>query len=82
MNRRNFFAASAGALLGNSIVASGAGQEPQPSSRLRFKSERTGTVPFRLADGKKPHIMLISADMVSPDLYHPARPVSQHNSDP
>jgi arylsulfatase A-like enzyme len=78
MNRRRFFAASAGTLLGNAILTSGAAQEPQPSSRLRFKDERTGTAPFHLADGKKPHILLISADMVSPDLYHPARPFSRH----
>lgn len=78
MNRRNFFAASAGALFSNAILTGGAAQQPQPNARLRFNNERTGTAPFHLANGKQPHILLISADMVGPDLYHPERSFSRH----
>jgi arylsulfatase A-like enzyme len=79
MNRRNFFTLSAGTLLGGGLLY---GEQAQSDSRtrpLKFTQERTGAGPFQRAEGgKAPHILLISADMVSPDLYHPARPASQH----
>jgi arylsulfatase A-like enzyme len=40
---------------------------------------KTGVGPYRRTrSGHSPHIIMISADMVSPDLYHPARHLSQH----
>lgn len=80
MNRRSFFGITAGALLGSGLQASqSAGQAPTRSNRLRFTSERTGQGPFLdSATSRPPHILLISADMVSPDLYHPGRPIASH----
>lgn len=81
MNRRNFFTLTAGTLLGNGLLS---GKVPPPRSQqndnnLRFTQQRTGARPFHHADnGRPPHILLISADMVSPDFYHPTRPLSQH----
>jgi arylsulfatase A-like enzyme len=78
MDRRSFCSLTAGALLGKRVLAS---QSPagEQSAKLRFTQERTGSGPFVDAgDGNPPHILLISADMVGPDLYHPARPLSQH----
>lgn len=77
MDRRNFFAISAGAI-GSTIFERGTAQQAQPDSRLRFTDLRKGTAPFHLSEGQRPHMLLISADMVSPDLYHPARPESRH----
>jgi arylsulfatase A-like enzyme len=79
MNRRNFFGVAAGALLGNTLHPNGAAQvrEGTLGGPLNFTQQRVGTGPFHLKDGKRPHILLISADMVSPDLYHPARPFSK-----
>jgi arylsulfatase A-like enzyme len=40
---------------------------------------RSGVGPFqRTRLGRPPNIFLITADMVSPDLYHPDRPLSRH----
>lgn len=76
MNRRIFCSLTAGALFGSGLPAA-APQEP--SNRLRFTQERIGEGPFRdTTTGRPPNILLISADMVSPDLYHPSRPFSQH----
>src|SRR5258705_707725 len=78
MNRRNFFTLTAGAILGTNLP-SGEPQSPQRDAGLKFTQQRTGAGPFRLpGGGGRPHMLLISADMVSPDLYHPARPVSTH----
>jgi arylsulfatase A-like enzyme len=77
MNRRNFFTLSAVAIPVNNLL-SGESQSQQ-SDGLKFTRQRTGEGPFRLPVGARPpHMLLISADMVSPDLYHPARPVSKH----
>jgi len=78
MNRRNFFTLTAGAILGTNLP-SGEPQSPQRDAGLKFTQQRTGAGPFRLPGGASlPHMLLISADMVGPDLYHPARPVSKH----
>lgn len=77
MNRRNFFSVAAGAMLGNAIPLPGSAQVRTTQSQLRFTQERAGVGPFHLRDGRRPHILLISADMVGPDLYHPARPFSK-----
>jgi arylsulfatase A-like enzyme len=79
MNRRNFFTLTAGTLLGNSLLSGEVPQSQQNDRPLKFTQQRTGAGPFERPDGsKQPHILLISADMVSPDLYHPTRPFSQH----
>jgi arylsulfatase A-like enzyme len=80
MNRRNFFTLTAGTLLGNSLLSGEAApaRSQQNDEKLKFTQQRTGAGPFRHSNGKPPNILLISADMVSPDLYHPARPISQH----
>jgi arylsulfatase A-like enzyme len=79
MNRRNFFTLTAGTLLGNSLLPGEPFQSMQKGTPLKFTQQRTGAGPFQHPDGgKPPHMLLISADMVSPDLYHPARPLSQH----
>jgi arylsulfatase A-like enzyme len=74
MNRRHFLGMAPGALLANSIAA----QAPGPGERA-YIQPRTGVGPFhRTGTGKPPNIFLITADMVSPDLYHPDRPLSKH----
>ena len=78
MDRRSFFGLTAGALLSKKILASQSPAAKQPA-KLRFAQERTGGGPFlNGGDGNQPHILLISADMVGPDLYHPARSLSRH----
>ncbi len=46
---------------------------------LQFVDQKTGKNPFRLRESseKPPNIFLITIDMVSPDFYHPARPLSK-----
>lgn len=77
MNRRSFFGLTTGALLGSGLPPQTTAQER--GKRLRFTSERTGQGPFHDSNGARPpHVLLISADMVSPDLYHPQRPFARH----
>ena len=78
MDRRSFCSLTASALFSQKIIA---GQAPagEQAPKLRFAQERTGGGPFLdSGSGKQPHILLISADMVGPDLYHPARSLSKH----
>ncbi len=78
MNRRTFFGLTAGALFGSGLP-DGESAQAESGAKLRFTQERTGAGPFSASsNGRPPHILLISADMVSPDLYHPARSFSQH----
>jgi hypothetical protein len=75
MDRRTFCSLTAGAFLGKPLPASNS----QAAPKLRFTQERTGAGPFLDShNGQPPNILLISADMVGPDLYHPARPLSHH----
>jgi arylsulfatase A-like enzyme len=77
MNRRSFVTLSTGAMAGKSILGAQT-PAPAPPSPLRFTQERTGAGPYSSAlAGKPPNIFLISVDMVSPDLYHPDRPLSK-----
>jgi arylsulfatase A-like enzyme len=78
VNRRTFFGLTAGALVSSGLApGSSAGQDP--ASRLSFTQERAGVGPFlSSASGRPPHILLISADMVGPDLFHPSRTLSRH----
>lgn len=80
MDRRKFCNLAAGALFSSKLSSGAAAQTSQDSaSKLRFTRETTGTGPFREpGGGRSPHILFISADMVGPDLYHPARPLSRH----
>jgi arylsulfatase A-like enzyme len=67
MNRRDFIGLATGAAVAGS------------AQQLEFTQPKTGVGPYRRTrTGKSPHIFLITADMVSPDLYHPDRPLSQH----
>lgn len=72
MNRRNFFGT-----IGASACAAVAQQvaERTESADLRFINKKAGVHPFRTkpSSGKRPHVFLISLDMVSPDHYHPSR---------
>jgi len=78
MDRRSFCSLTAGALLSKKVLAGQSPAAEQPR-KLHFAQEQTGVGPF-LDDGtgNRPHILLLSADMVGPDLYHPARSLSQH----
>lgn len=79
MNRRNFFTLTAGAVIGESFLSSDSSEGQQRSNPLKFTQERTGAGPFyQTGSNRPPHILMISADMVSPDFYHPSRPLSKH----
>jgi arylsulfatase A-like enzyme len=78
MDRRSFCSLTAGALLGKRMLADGS-PAGSPASKLRFTQERTGDGPYLdTGNGQPPHVLLISADMVGPDLYHPTRSLSRH----
>jgi arylsulfatase A-like enzyme len=77
MDRRSFCSLTAGALLSKNILADSPAQSH--ATELRFAQDRTGYGPFHdEASGQPPNILLVSADMVGPDAYHPARALSQH----
>lgn len=78
MNRRIFCGLTAGTLFGHGLLADQPAAEKQ-NPNLRFTQARTGQGPFvETRNGKPPHMLLISADMVGPDLYHPTRSLSRH----
>jgi arylsulfatase A-like enzyme len=78
MNRRTFFQLSAGIAMAGSLHGD-AGSPAETSPKLKFTRNHAVDAPFRMTDGVgRPHIFLISIDMVSPDLYHPDRPLAQH----
>ena len=75
MNRRAFLALGAGATIAS---ATSPGQQ-QTQTAQEYVQPRTGVGPFkRTREGRGPHLFMISADMVSPDLYHPDRPFSRN----
>jgi arylsulfatase A-like enzyme len=77
VDRRTFCGLTAGALFGSEWSTSESDGQSS-AEKLRFTQEKTGEGPFRVAgNGKPPHILLISADMVGPDLYHPTRSLSK-----
>ena len=79
MDRRTFCGLTAGALFGGGLSASEPAAAQDGTAKLKFTKEQTGNGPFRAdTNGKRPHILVISADMVGPDLYHPARSLSRH----
>ena len=78
MNRRTFCSLTAGALFGSGLSAAKSSAE-QRADMLHFTQTQTGVGPFHVSgEGQLPHVVLISADMVGPDLYHPARSLSRH----
>jgi arylsulfatase A-like enzyme len=77
MDRRSFLGHAAGALISSSTF--GALPVDAQDRPLEFIQPREGIGTFRRTrSGKQPHLILISADMVGPDLYHPDRPLSTH----
>lgn len=78
MDRRRFLELAAGASL-TARAANAAAPVPPQGSAQNFVDPRRAVAPFqRTSTERPPNIFLISADMVSPDLYHPDRPFSQH----
>lgn len=78
MDRRTFCSLTAGALFSKRMLADQHAADAR-TVKLRFTQGRTGDGPFRVSGNNQPrHILLISADMVGPDLYHPSRPLSRH----
>jgi arylsulfatase A-like enzyme len=78
VDRRTFCGLTAGALFGSGWSENDSGGQTR-TEKLRFTQEKTGEGPYQAEeDGKPPHILLISADMVGPDLYHPTRFLSKH----
>lgn len=76
MDRRSFCSLTAGLLAGSASLLKA--DTPTGTPALRFTQELTGAGPFHRQNcGRRPHIFLISADMVSPDLYRPDRPFAQ-----
>src|SRR5260370_20248588 len=68
MDRRKFMGIAAGTVLGGA-ASSSLSQDATRGTPLEFTNPRAGAGPFeRTRAGKSPHIFLISADMVSPDL--------------
>jgi arylsulfatase A-like enzyme len=74
MDRRQFLGAATSAALSSALPPV---QTQEPSDRF-FVQPRRGVGSFkRIGTSKPPNIFVISADMVSPDLYHPNRPLSK-----
>jgi arylsulfatase A-like enzyme len=80
MNRRHFLGAVTSAAIAGAARQGSTEQHQAPlKNELEFTQPKSGVGPYkRTRSGPSPHIILISADMVSPDLYHPDRPMSKH----
>lgn len=77
MNRRTFLGVAAGSVLSTSVDGV-QGQAVPSRNEAQYTQARTGAGPYRrTGNSKQPHIFLITADMVSPDLYHPDRELSK-----
>jgi arylsulfatase A-like enzyme len=82
LNRRKFlhFTSAALATGGHTVpgLADQTGAQVAKDKR-RFLDEKTATNAFHLRDDRvdRPNIFLVTLDMVSPDFYHPSRPLSQ-----
>jgi arylsulfatase A-like enzyme len=71
MNRREFFGLAGIAL--SAELARRIESQEIPSG-LRYINRKTGAHPFRARDvARRPNIFLITADMISPDHWHPSR---------
>jgi arylsulfatase A-like enzyme len=79
MNRRNFLGtlglgAAAGAALAQDVAQRT--EAPGIHPALRFIGQKTAAHPFTAnVPAKRPHIFVITLDMVSPEHYHPSRPL-------
>jgi Arylsulfatase A and related enzymes len=74
MDRRQFLGAATTAALSSALPTA----QTQELSERFFVQPRRGVGSFkRTGTSKPPNIFVISADMVSPDLYHPNRPLSK-----
>jgi arylsulfatase A-like enzyme len=75
MDRRQFLGTAASAVISSAFTSA----QAQQAAGRHFVQPRSGVGPYlRTRTGKQPNIFVISADMVSPDLYHPDRPLSKH----
>ena len=75
MDRRSFLSRTAATIMSGTVNVSQAQTQGSP---LDFVRTRSGTGPYQRTHAERPpHLVLISADMVSPDLYHPDRPSSK-----
>ncbi len=84
-NRRSFLKKGAalpfalGAASGGTVPPSEAAEHPDVSSGQRMYLNRKARMgPFTVREGRRPHIFLITADMVSPDCYLPSRDMSRY----
>jgi|GEM_PF-593322 arylsulfatase A-like enzyme len=82
MDRRKFLSLTSAGLAAAGIPKSSKPEEHAGSAgdvHVQFIDEKTGKNPYRLSrsDTQLPNIFLITMDMVSPDLYHPSRPLSR-----
>ena len=66
LNRRDFM------LMSLVAAASAGGSEQRDYLKKKSRNGVFGRLP-----GRRPHIVLISVDMISPDCYLPSRPLSQ-----
>jgi arylsulfatase A-like enzyme len=77
MNRRKFLGMATGAAVAGASAPLATSQATAPT--VDYTEPRPGVGRFELEHrANRPHIIMISADMVSPDLYHPDRPLSKH----
>ena len=66
-------------LTGSAACAALAQQIAQRTEGARFLDPKRGRNPFTVdLPRKRPHIFVLTADMVSPDHYHPSRPFQRH----
>lgn len=73
MHRRGFLGLTGLGAAAAQAVAREVAQRIEGGS-LRFVNRKTGAHPFRAREaGRRPHIFLITLDMVSPDHWHPSR---------
>ncbi len=78
MNRRNFLGlGTLGAAASSAVAQQIAARIEQ--SELRFVRQKQARHPFRTREtGQRPHIFLLTLDMVSPDHWHPRRSLHQY----
>ncbi len=83
MKRRKFISNSIGSALTAGFTASQvssahAGLFGDTPVELNYLNAKSKSKPFVSEPGPKPHIFLITADMISPDSYLPSRDISRH----
>ncbi len=61
-----------------SIGAFGNTARASDDTAYRYLGEKARRGPFTVKPGRRPHIFLISADMISPDCHLPSRPMAEH----